>query len=247
MRIYVITVAAGKRLIGLGVAADPTVQEAARTHTLVIIAGTTNRYVVEALRDAWGDGETGLPPVFTRGMTIPPGAHAASGGPARDVVIHRGVWRTDATIFDVADTLQEGDLVLKGANALDLDRRRAAVLIGDHRSGTAGATVPLVSGRRVQLLCPVGVEKRVSGDLAELASRTNVPGSQGPRLMVLPGRAFTELDALETLCGVRASLVAAGGVLGAEGCSWIGVEGAPEQLLAADRLIRSVQAEPAYA
>ncbi len=247
MRTYLITVAAGKRLIGLGLAADPEVQEAARTRTLVIIAGTTNRYVAEALRDTWSDAKMALPPVFTRGMTIPPGAHPAAGGPARDVIISQGVWRTDATIFDVADSLQEGDLVLKGANALDLERRRAAVLIGDHRSGTAGATAPLVSGRRIRLICPVGVEKRVPGDLANLAECLNAPGSQGPRLMVLPGRAYTELDALQALCGVTATLVAAGGVLGAEGSSWIGVDGSPEQLQAADRLIRSVQSEPAYA
>jgi len=44
---FVLTVAAGKRLIGKALAAHPAVQAASRSATLVIIAGTTNGYVAE--------------------------------------------------------------------------------------------------------------------------------------------------------------------------------------------------------
>jgi hypothetical protein len=47
-----------------------------------------------------------------------------------DVIGVNGVWQRGRTIFDVVDDLREGDVILKGANALDLERRRAAVLIG---------------------------------------------------------------------------------------------------------------------
>ena len=55
--------------------------------------------------------------------------------------------------------------------------RRAAILIGDPRGGTILA-VAAVIGRRVRLLLPVGLEKRVLGDLEQLAAGLNVPGAE---------------------------------------------------------------------
>ena len=49
------------------------------------------------------------------------------------------------------------DVILKGANALDVGARRAAVLIGNPDGGIAGAVVPAVVGRRVRLIVPVGL------------------------------------------------------------------------------------------
>jgi hypothetical protein len=162
------------------------------------------------------------------------------------VIIRQGKWIKGKTIFDVAEQLKEGDLILKGANALDLSRRQAAVLIGHPQAGTTGAILQVVAGRRVRLIVPVGLEKRILGDLHELALMLNSPGWDGPRLLPLPGEVFTEIDAIRLLTGACAQLVAAGGVGGAEGCVWLAVEGAKDQLDAAQSLIGSVQGEPAF-
>jgi len=134
--------------------------------------------------------------------------------------------------------------VLKGANAVDVCRGRAAVLIGHPECGTAGAALPHVVGKRVKMIVPVGLEKRVLEDVADLAEQLNAPQATGPRLLPLPGEVFTELDAIRLLTGATGRLVAAGGINGAEGCVWIAVKGEAKQLQAAEQLIQSVAAEP---
>jgi hypothetical protein len=46
------------------------------------------------------------------------------------------------------------------------------------------------------------------------------------------------------MTGAEAFLIAAGGVYGAEGASWLGIAGTEEQIQAAAELIKSVADEP---
>jgi len=253
MRQFVITPAAGKRLIARALAVHPDIRAAVESGTLVIIAGTTNGYVAEEILARVAPGEPFSRKRFFRGITLPPAQPAADTGRLPDesefpgdVVISKGVWRKGATIFDVVDDLNEGDVILKGANALDLPRRQAAVYIGDPKAGTIGVALQAAVGRRVRLILPVGVEKRVPGDLHDVAVRLNTPPARGPRLFPVPGRAFTELDAVSFLTGAAVELVAAGGVCGAEGSVWLAADGAPDQLDAAEKLVKSVASEPPF-
>ena len=120
------------------------------------------------------------------------------------MVIVNGVWQSGVTIFDVADNLKEGDIILKGANAVDLTRRRAAILVSHSKGGTIAIAMQAVTGRRVRLILPVGLEKRVTGDLDRLAGILNVPGAHGPRLFPAHGEIITEIEALSLLTGVTA-------------------------------------------
>jgi len=246
MTLHVLTPAAGKRLIGRAIVAHPSVQEALSSRTVVIVAGTTNGYVAEELLQSLGQGEGFSRKRFFRGVTLPPGQAAPPGEFPGDVVLVRGQWHRGKTLFDVVDELEEGDVILKGANAVNLASRRAGVLIGDRKAGTAGATLLAVVGRRVRLVVPVGLEKRVADEVFEVAAKLDAPGSEGPRLMPLPGEVITELEAIQLLTGATATLVAAGGVAGAEGCVWLGIEGTEAQRQAAASLLRSVEAEPAF-
>jgi hypothetical protein len=88
------------------------------------------------------------------------------------------------------------------------------------------------------------VEKRVLESVYALAQRCNAPGGKGPRLFPFPGRVFTELDAINLLTGAEATLLACGGIYGAEGAAWVGVSGTDEQIQAATDLIKSVAQEP---
>ena len=128
------------------------------------------------------------------------------------LVIKKGVWQKELTIYDVVDELDEGDVILKGANSLDLTHKKAAIYIGHPQAGTIGAALPVVVGRRVRLIIPVGLEKRVSCDLDDIAKKLNVPGLTGPRLLPVCGEVFTELEALDILCKVKTDLIAGGGV-----------------------------------
>jgi hypothetical protein len=233
----------GKRLIGKAMADHAHIKPVLKKGTLVVIAGTTNGYVAEEILKVLGQAEGFSRQGFRRGLMVAPGAEAVKADFAGDVVIHNGEWQTGQTIFDVADDLQAGDVVLKGANAFD-GRGQGAVQIGHPQGGTILAALAAVFGRRVRLIVPVGLEKRVFGDVNVLAGKINAPGAEGPRLLPTPGEIFTELDAIKLMTGAEACLVAAGGVYGAEGASWLGITGSQAQIQAAGELIQSVRAEP---
>lgn len=253
MKHFVLTPAAGKRLIGKAIAKHAAIIKALKKGTVVIIAGTTNGYVAEEILKELGQAKEFKRDRFYRGIILPPGRPTTSAGRGPDerafpgdVVIQDGEYRKGKTIFDVVDDLREGDVILKGANAVDLMQKRAAILIGDPKAGTIGASLQAVVGRRVRLLLPVGLEKRIFENIDELAAKMNAPGINGPRLLPVPGEIFTELDAMTMLTGSSASLVAAGGVCGAEGSIWLAVSGKPSQEEAAESLIKSVIAEQAF-
>ena len=253
MRQFLITPAAGKRLIGKAMAAHPEIRGTLACGTIVIIAGTTNGYVAEEIFATIGGTAGFTRSRFFRGITLPPFRPTTDPGRLPDesefpgdVIITNEVWQKGKTIFDVVDDLKEGDIILKGANALDLNRKRAAIYIGDPKGGTIAVALQAVLGRRVRLILPVGLEKRISGDLDDLAGKLNVPGAQGPRLFPVPGQVFTEIDALALLTGAVAEQVAGGGVCGAEGSIWLAVSGEPKQEEAAENLLRSLSHEPPF-
>jgi hypothetical protein len=243
MKQFTLTTAMSKRIIGMGMAQHPVIEKVLEEGTLVIIAGTTNGYVAEEILKSVGQAEAFSRAGFRRGVTVPPGAKAPQIEFPGDVVIVKGTWQQGRTILDVADDLKSGDVVLKGANALD-PRGQAAVQIGHPQGGTVLAALHAVIGRRVRLIVPVGLEKRVLHDVNWLAQRVNLPGTTGPRLLPLPGEAFTELDALKLLTGAEPLLLAAGGIYGAEGAAWLGITGTEDQIAAAAELIGAVAGEP---
>lgn len=247
---FSVTPASGKRLIAKAVARHPAVQSALAGGTLVVVAGTTNGYVAEEILSLIGQSEGFRRQRFFRGVTLPSFMKTDETGRLTDespfpgdVVISKGKWEKGRTIFDAVDELKEGDVILKGANAVDLARKQAGILIGHVKGGTTTAALQAVVGRRVRLILPVGLEKRVSADLNELAARLNRPGARGARLLPVPGEILTEIEALAILTGGKAELVAAGGVGGAEGAVWLAISGSPDQEKSAMALIQSVADE----
>ena len=247
MKQFLLTPSAGKRLIGKALVAHPAVRAVLEKGTLVIVAGTTNGYVAEEVLAAVGQAEGFSREGFFRGVLVGPGFDIS----ARrrefpgDVVITDGRWQKGKTIFDVSDDLTASDVILKGANALD-PRGHAAVLVEHPQAGTALVAIRVSVGRRAKLIVPVGLEKRVLEDVADLALALNAPRAEGPRMLPLPGEVFTELEAIALLTGASARLVASGGVGGAEGACWIAVAGSEEQVSAAEKLIRSIADEPSF-
>ena len=253
MRLFVLTPAAGKRLISKATVEHHAVKTALQSNTVVIVAGTTNGYVAEEILTSLGQADGFARRCFFRGVTLPPSRPVTetgrlpdeSGFPG-DVVIVKGRWQKGKTIFDVADDLKEGDVILKGANAVDLSRRQAAVLIGHPKGGTIAVALQAVIGRRVRLLLPVGLEKRVSADLYDVAAKLNVPGAKGPRMLPAPGEILTELEAVSILTGATAELAAGGGVNGAEGSVWLAVSGDLKQEDEAETLLKTISLEPLF-
>lgn len=253
MKSYLITPAAGKRLMATAIAQRPDVISAVKNRTVVIIAGTTNGYVAEEILNTIEQAKSFSRRYFFRGVTLPPSRVTTESGRLPDerqfpgdVVVVRGEWQQGKTLFDVLDDLEEGDIIVKGANAVNLALNQAAVLVGHPKGGTIVAALQAVTGRRVRLLIPVGLEKRVHEDLNRVARLMNEPGSVGPRMQPVVGEIVTELEAIKQLTGCNALLLAAGGVSGAEGAIWIGVQGSSEQIAAAETLLVRIAQEPPF-
>ena len=253
MKQFIITPSAGKRLIAKALAADDSVLNGLKFGTVVIVAGTTNGYVAEELLKIIGVSDSFPKKRFFRGITLSPEQTVTSEGRLfdeseflGDVVITHNVWQKGKTIFDVVDDLKEGDIIIKGANAVDLQRKQAALLIGHPKAGTIGVALQAVVGRRVKLIIAAGLEKRVSEDLCCLAEKVNIPGAGGYRLLPIPGQVFTEIEAIRLLTGTTAEIMAGGGVCGAEGSCRLAISGTKAQEDAAQKLLTSIVAEPLF-
>lgn len=253
MKQFMLTPAASKRLIAKALVNHPPIKKALKSGKVVIIAGTTNGYVAEEILSYLGQLEGFSRKRFFRGIVLPPSQPRTESGRLPDesefpgdVVIVNGVWKKGLTIFDVVDDLKEGDVILKGANALNVSRKKAAIYIGHPKGGTIGAALQAVVGRRVHLILPMGLEKRVNTDLDELALKLNSPGAHGPRLLPVVGEVFTEIDAISSLTGADAEMVAAGGIAGAEGSIWLVVNGKSQEIENTQKIIKSVASEPEF-
>lgn len=218
------TPAAGKKLIADALASLDEIRDTMMHHTVVVLKGSTNGYLAEALASQLEEAAFDKKG-FYRGLLKAPGCTAAAPQQPYDMVIEKGKLIPEKTIFDVADSLGAEDIIFKGANAVHLESGTAGVLIGDSRCGTILACESAAVGRRVRLIHPVGLEKRVELPMPDLASICNNFDDTGLRLFPSTGIPYTELDALSDLFGVTAEIMAAGGVCGYEGGCLLRCEG----------------------
>lgn len=122
MKQFLITPAMGKRLIAKALSSHPAIKGAFSERTLVIIAGITNGYVAQEILSDINQITCFSRKKFFRGIVLPPGQPVTDTGRMPDenqfhgdVIIKNGRWQRGATIFDVVDHLEEGDIILKGA------------------------------------------------------------------------------------------------------------------------------------
>ncbi|HIE50186.1 MAG TPA: hypothetical protein EYP85_00380, partial [Armatimonadetes bacterium] len=141
----VLTVAESKRLIAQGVAAWPSVQRALQEGLVIIATGTTNAYVVEEIL-----GKSINKAAYVTGRTIPATVDATGRfpKPMPDVILQRGEVVEGLDRFTAVKQLQPGDVFIKGANALNYERKIAGIAVGHPEGGTVGAAYgPLIARR----------------------------------------------------------------------------------------------------
>ncbi len=243
---FVLTVSEGKRLIAKAVAALPAVQQAMQDGIVVVTKGTTNAYVAEELL-----GESIAKGAYVLGRTLPAKADTSGvfAGSIPEVIFVNGQ-RSDVTLKDVVLQMKRGDVVIKGANALNYESGMVGLLIGHPEGGTLGTIIGSAYGKGLHLVCPVGLEKEIAEDIQELADLINTDpecSREGmPALWPVQAEIVTEIEALELLAGVEALQIGAGGVCGAEGGIWLAVWGDEDQIAATRALVESIQGEPAF-
>jgi hypothetical protein len=250
----VLTVAESKRLIGKAVAQMPIVKDALANGLIIIIKGTTNRYVAEEIT-----GQKIVDAEYVTGRHTGKGAELfAKGKSINHIVLEKGKL-LDIPLPDAVKKLKAGDIVMKGANALDYKNKLAANNIfvsplfdvPGPDAGTTGVSMPSIIARKVHLVIPVGLEKQVAGDLVDMTLKMREPMEtlnirSVPSMWLLTGEIITELEAIKILTGATAFQANAGGVGGAEGGSWLVFRGTRDQVEKAIELTKSVKGEPPF-
>ncbi len=242
----ILTVSESKRLIAKAVAQMPIVRKALKEGMVIVAKGTTNTYVAEEiLGERIGHG------AYVLGKTVPAkGGKDFKDAPSiSEVVLVKGKHKKRLSLEDAVTKLKPGDVVIKGANALDYENRTAGVMIGSSSCGTTGKIMPYVVARKAYLVIPVGLEKQVAGDALEIVNKMREPVeslNEIPSMFLLTGHIVTEIEALKSFADVSVFQAGAGGVGGAEGAVRLICRGARREVEKVLRLAEDIQGEPAF-
>ena len=209
----------GRRLIGRAVAQLPQVQARTRSGHMVIVGGSTSRYVAQSLLGEDPGGAAFSVGWIREGVL---GETPRSGRGPGPVLFEEGVV-TRGWPGHLMEQFGPGDVYVKGANALD-PQGHAAVLMGSPTGGSIGVAITILSARGGVLILPVSLQKLIPSvpavcGLLGQGCVDRVMGLDVGYMPIMAGTAtlVTEVSAFQLLTGVRATLVAAGGVDDCEG------------------------------
>jgi len=245
----VLTPSESKRLIGKAVASMEVVKEALKSGLIIIIKGTTNSYVAEEiLKEPIEKGKYGRGIVVPGRLSFVPDEESIP-----DIIIEKGKVRKDLSLEEAVKMLKPGDVLIKGANALD-SNGITGVFIGRlpiTEGGTIGLSLGTVVGRGVNFIIPVGLEKLIPTPIREVVTQLNdkeVSLAMGLTVNVMPtmGKVVTEIEAFKILTGVETVNIGAGGVGGAEGARIFLLKGDEETVKKAFNLVQSIKGEPPF-
>jgi hypothetical protein len=242
----ILTVSESKRLIAKAIPRLPVVAKALKNGTVIVAKGTTNTYVAEEIT---GRKIPHGPYVYGRTYPAKGGKQLPDGEPISEVVLVKGKIQPAMPLSDAVKLLKPGDVVIKGANALDYPNKTAGVLIGGGSAGTSGKIMPYVVGQKAHLVIPVGLEKQVSGKVVDIQLKMREPIESLnaiPSMFLLTGHIVTEIEALKLLAGVSAFQAAGGGIGGAEGAVRLVYRGTRKQVEKALEITGQIHGEPPF-
>ena len=241
--VVVLTPAESKRLLAKAVASLAEVRWAYANGKLAVGSGSTDSFVVEELT-----GEKIEPYRFCVGMNA---VGMLTMSAEQDRVLGRFYergQRNDAPYAELLKTMGKGDVIVKGANAVD-PSGNAGVLLCNENGGAVGAMFGVASGRGIPVISPVGLEKQIASvpDAAAGWGQLTLDYAMGVRVGLSSLTSLlvvTEIQALALMAGVRARLVACGGIGGNEGAVTLLIEGDSGSFDKALQIIQGIKGEP---
>ncbi|MDR1524643.1 MAG: hypothetical protein LBS79_05210 [Tannerella sp.] len=240
-----LTVAESKRLIARGITKHPLVQRKLASGMIIITRGSTNTYIAEEL--------TGLNAPhgnFVTGRITPSGKEITTEGErVPEIVIIDGK-RVDMPFREALAALKKDDIVFKGGNLLNYEKKQVAVTIGSADGGTVGRIQPYTAEGPAHLIVPIGLEKEVYGNLYDyekILSGDMKGKGFVPRVIVHKNaEIFTEIEAIKIFGDVHVIPYASGGIAGSEGAKSFAVYGSPAEVEKVLHLISEIQGEPPF-
>lgn len=245
---FVLTPPESRRLIARAVVQLPEVQTALEQAYVCVVGGTTNGYIAQELA-----GLDIAPQAFTAG-TSAQGVLCVTPADQRDphipLVLHRGVV-VDKSMTEVFEDFHLETVVIKGANAVDPEGN-VGIITSGFDGGTVAATIGYMTSTGMQYIFPVGLEKLIPSvpEAVQWTGSKTFDYSMGAHFGMYclhHGIVVTEVQALQSLCGVAVMHVASGGIGGNEGAVILVAEGTESEVRAAIDLVEAVKGEPRLA
>ena len=234
-----LTVGEAKAIIAEGIASRADVQAALSGGRLLLKGGTTVAAIARRLL-----GED----LRISGRISPRGTKATSGDSKKphSILVEKGCVRDiDESFCEAVAKLRPEDIVIIGANAMDASGR-TAMLLGRPLGGGVGQGFAGIMSQGCKVIIACGWEKLIPGSIEEAI---RVAGIYSPAwsmgmaagLAPLSGEVVTEQKALEMLTGTKCTVIAAGGIDGAEGATTMVVEGEQEQVIKAVKAVLRIK------
>ncbi|MDK2919634.1 MAG: hypothetical protein PWQ37_2367 [Candidatus Petromonas sp.] len=140
----------------------------------------------------------------------------------------------DNSLNEEFNNLTENDLVIIGANAIDVFGN-AAMMAGSPGGGNVGQSMALIYTERVNVIIAAGLEKLIPGNINEViknSSRKDKVFSTGMGVGMFPiyGELITEVEAIQLLADVNCQVIGAGGLYEAKGSTTLEIWGEDEEI-----------------
>ena len=230
--VFTLTSAESRRLIAKAVINMPEVKEALSKAYLLLAGGTTNAFIAQEIMN-----DMSIEPALCTAGISSDGVLCVTDDDSRKSypnVFYKGE-PTDKSLTDGLNDYYNETVVIKGANAVDTNGN-----VGIITAGFDGGTVPRVIGtvtsKGLTMITPVGLEKLVPSvpeSAKALGGARTIDFSLGAdcgMFCLSNTKVVTEIEALDILFSVKASLVCCGGVGGNEGAVTLAVNGEKEAL-----------------
>ncbi len=244
--VFTLTSAESRRLIAKAVVQMPAFKKAWESAYVLLAGGTTNAFIAQEML-----GRDGIDPAHctvglsTDGLLCV--THPASRKSFPNVFFKGEA--VDKALNDALCDFHEETIVIKGANAVDMQGN-----VGIVTAGFDGGTIPRVIGpvtsNGLKYITPVGLEKLVPSvpESCRAVGARSIDISMGADfgMYCLSNTiVVTELEAIKMMFGLPAVLVCCGGVGGNEGAVTLAVEGEEAQVKALVAFLESeVKGEP---
>ncbi|MBD3192083.1 MAG: hypothetical protein GF308_15660 [Candidatus Heimdallarchaeota archaeon] len=212
--------AESKKLIAVGITALDSIKEKMQEGRIFVSRGTTNAYVLEEMM-AIAEFDKNR---YVAGEVVSEGERlwaVPSEKRLPEILFTDGQPAEVNSISDALEVMEKGDIILKGANALD-PQGIAGVLLAHPKGGTCGAFWGTLRAQGLHLVIPIGLEKLVVHSILYTSQELGIEevdlaDGYPTGLFPLFGEVFTEIEALQTLFNLEVLHIASGGVGGGEG------------------------------
>ena len=147
------------------------------------------------------------------------------------------------------DRMNKDDIIIKSGNLMDPDRN-VGVLLASPDGGEAGAYLPHIAARGIQLIVPMSLNKTVPVALSEILPYMGILKFKHDRvhgmscgMFQLFGQVVTEVDAFAALFDVKAIPAAMDGVGNGAGTVTLVLVGEPDSIEAAWQAVTEIKGE----